>query len=112
MNMPLPLPETLAAAFSDGNCGEDVTAFCSRHELAGELDEALRLAQVWFPGIEALTVSVREDYENEDVWLSLKITVRAGVEEALQSYERFVQAWVETVPWPKRGLIRLSYSAV
>lgn len=83
--------------------------FCCRHDLSATLNQAIRLAGACFPSIQTKQVLVREDPENDEEWLSLTIVVAGSLEEALRSYERYVQKWVETIPWPQRAMVRLSY---
>ncbi len=99
-------PPVLLAAFAeispDGklSCadGDAVSGFCNRHGLQALLDQAVCLARECFAKVQALEVLVREDYEKNDEWLSLRIAVGGSIEEALTSYERYVQRWVESVP--------------
>jgi hypothetical protein len=96
-----PVPRTIEPAAQE---------FCARHELTATLDRAIRLAEECFPSLRAEQVLLRQDPENDEEWLSLRIVVGSSVEESLRSYEQYVQKWVESTPWPARGLVRLSCS--
>jgi len=95
----VPVPRTIEPAAEE---------FCARHDLAAALDQAIRLAEECFPSLRSEQVLLRQDPENDEEWLSLRIVVGSSVEEALRSNEQFIQKWVESIPWPARGLIRLS----
>ena len=98
------LPEMVSAPLS-----ESVQVFAHQHGLVETLATAIQFARDCF-ALQTLEVVVRQDDENAEEWLSIRITVRGKVDEALQSYQQYVRMWVESVSWPKRGLIRLSYT--
>jgi hypothetical protein len=97
----VPVPRTIEPAAEE---------FCARHDLAATLAQAIRLAEECFPSLQSEQVLHRQDPENDEEWLSLRIFMGGTVEDALKSYEQFIQKWVEIIPWPERGMVRLSYN--
>src|SRR5262249_13182205 len=99
------IPHTLLATSVEPPARE----FCCQHDLSATLEQAIGLAGECFPSVRTREVLLREDPENDEEWLSLTIVVSGSIEEALRAYECYVQKWVETIPWPKRAMVRLSY---
>jgi hypothetical protein len=86
-----------------------VKEFCRLHDLSDTLREATSLATSTFPTVQRLRVALREDPENGDRWLTVRVVARCTPGEATAAYEKFIDRWVASVPKFKRGLVRLWY---
>jgi hypothetical protein len=87
----------------------DVAAFCERHGLTEFLATSIRLAEQIFEPI-SLTKEVAQDYETDDQWIVVRISVRGSAECVLAAKKRYTAEWVAAAPWPQRHQIRLSYN--
>lgn len=87
----------------------DMTRFSEAHHLHDHARTAVALARRCFPKSHHLVFQLKRDPENGEEWLSLNLTVHSPPAEALEHYRRFVDEWVDLVPWPARNQIRLSY---
>lgn len=91
---------------------ERVTDFCYRHQLSTSLQVALRQARYIFSPLQMLTVEVERDCDSEDEWVALLVQVRTDPEQMFEMYEAYTRASLESIPWPARDKIRLTYDLV
>ena len=89
---------------------DGVREFCARNDLSDLLGTALQFAEEAFPPIADREVGLQHDPETGEEWVSLCLSVRADLNKALDAYMKYVRKWVEIVPEPKRGMIRLLYN--
>jgi hypothetical protein len=99
------------SAYSTGGTSavDNVAAFCEKNGLTEFLTTSIRLAEQIFEPI-SLTKEVVQDYETDDQWIVVRISVRGSVESVFAAKKRYSAEWVAAVPWPQRHQIRLSYS--
>ena len=88
---------------------DDVAAFCEKRGLTEFLATSIRLAEQIFEPI-SLTNEVAQDYETDDQWIVVRVSVRGSPDCVLAAKKRYTVEWVAAVPWPQRHQIRLSYN--
>jgi len=60
----------------------------------------------------ALTVENGEDCEAGEFWTVIEVSVRNSVDEVLEQYDAYTEAWVTGPWWPDSDGIRLSYDII
>jgi len=90
----------------------EIAEFCSRERITSYLPTAVNSIEMNFPTISELKIEVERDPETEEEWLVLNVTIRGEVEEVLNNYDKYINYWVSTVPWPERQKIRLLYNII
>lgn len=90
----------------------EIIEFCSRERITSYLPTAVNSVERNFPTISELKIEVEQDPETEEEWLVLNVTIRGEVGEVLNNYDKYINYWVSSVPWPERHKIRLSYNII
>jgi hypothetical protein len=90
----------------------EIIEFCSRERVTSYLPTAVNSVERNFPTISELKIEVEQDPETEDEWLVLNVTIRGEVDEVLNNYDKYINYWVSSVPWPERQKIRLLYNII
>ena len=90
----------------------EIIEFCSRERVTSYLPSAVNSIERNFPTISELKIEVEQDPETEEEWLALNVTIRGEVDEVLDNYDKYINYWVSTVPWPERQKIRLLYNII
>jgi len=90
----------------------EIIEFCSRQRITSYLPTAVNSVERNFPTISELKIEVEQDPETEEEWLVLNVTIRGEVGEVLNNYDKYINYWVSTVPWPERQKIRLLYNII
>lgn len=86
-----------------------VRAFVAAHDLAEHLAAAVNLGTGVFPAGSAVTLQIEEDPEVEGKWIVMDWSLAATVDEALQSYRRFVAEWRSSAPPWVGNLLRVTF---
>lgn len=90
----------------------EIIEFCSRERITSYLPTAINSIERNFPSISELKIEVEQDPETDEEWLVLNVTIRGEVDEVLSQYDKYIDYWVSTVPWPERQKIRLLYNII
>lgn len=90
----------------------EIIEFCSRERITSYLPTAVNSVERNFPTISELKIEVEQDPETEEEWLVLNVTIRGEVDEVLNNYDKYINYWVSSVPWPERQKIRLLYNII
>ncbi len=90
----------------------EIIEFCFRERITNYLSSAVNSIERFFPAVTELKIEVEQDPDLEEEWLALNVTIRAEVDEVLSQYEKYIDYWVSTTPWPERHKIRLLYNIV
>jgi hypothetical protein len=90
----------------------EIIEFCSRERITSYLPTAVNSAEKNFPTMSELKIETEQDPETEEEWLVLNVTIRGEVDEVLNNYDKYINYWVSTVPWPERQKIRLLYNII
>ena len=88
---------------------DEVREYCSEHKLLHHLQVALRLVQETFANPRSIYCAVQGDPEFEADWVVITVQLFGQVNDVLEMYEAYTRMLVETIPWPARDSIRLSY---
>ncbi|MGA2228892.1 MAG: hypothetical protein ABSH41_31025 [Syntrophobacteraceae bacterium] len=91
---------------------ENLHVFVEKYGLRSLLETALRLLNDCFPAAFSGCLKLEHDPETEEEWLVIEFETGGEIEDILNSYDRYTELWVSSVPWPDRENIRLSYIAV
>ena len=84
--------------------------FCERLGIAKYLQKNIDIIYHVFPSVLRLEFRLEQDPETGDEWLGIDMTVRAEVDEFLNSYDDYIEKWQEIAPWPISSKIVLSYN--
>lgn len=90
----------------------EIIEFCSRERITSYLPTAVNSVEKNFPTMSELKIEAEQDPETEEEWLVLNVTVRGEVDEVLNNYDKYINYWVSTIPWPERQKIRLLYNII
>jgi hypothetical protein len=90
----------------------EIIEFCSRERITSYLPSAINSIERNFPTTSELKIEVEQDPETDEEWLVLNVTTRGEVDEVLNHYDKYINYWVSTVPWPERQKIRLLYNII
>ena len=90
----------------------ELAQFCSTHHLLIALQESVQLIKACFPSIRNLELGLEQDPETAEEWLVIEIEVAGEIEEILERYDRYTEAWVKLASWPERDKVRLSYNII
>ena len=90
----------------------DVTALSSELGILEWLYKALRLVEECFPKVDALRLETEGDPETDERWITVEMTISGRIDQFLEQYDRYVEQWVASTPWPERDKIRLSYNLI
>jgi len=90
----------------------EIIEFCSQERITSYLPSAVNSVEKNFPTTTELKIEVEQDPETEEEWIVLNVTIRGEVDEVLDNYDKYVNYWVSTVPWPERQKIRLLYNVI
>lgn len=71
--------------------------------------ETIEIAMSAFPSMSSLAVTLDEDEESGKQTIVIKIKVQSTLDQALNEYEAFIQAWMASPAWQAREHICLSY---
>ena len=71
---------------------------------------AISLVKKYFPTYYDLNFSLQRDYEIDDEWVTIDVSIDGDIEELLDSYDKYIENLVYEIPWPERDKIRLSYN--
>jgi hypothetical protein len=85
-------------------------AFCLRHAILAEAQQAVDVAQQSFPAANCITLRLEQDPECDEEWLDIHITVQDEIDRFLASFEQCKNQWVAKIPWQALRFIRLSYT--
>lgn len=69
---------------------------------------AISLVNKHFPSFHDITFSLQRDYEIDDEWITIDVSIDGDIEEELDSYDKYTENFVYEIPWPERDKIRLS----
>ena len=85
--------------------------FCRREGLEDPLEQALRLAERYFPALSSAQIDLIHDPESGEEWLSVHLGVLQGLsqDDFLDRWDAYSDAWVDTVPDAAEGRIRVSF---
>jgi hypothetical protein len=84
--------------------------FCRQEGILSELKATIRLAEMCFWSSE-INLEKDVDPETGDTQIVITLSIRNKPREAvLIAYRNYRKQFIKTVPWPERGLIRLSYA--
>jgi tetratricopeptide (TPR) repeat protein len=86
--------------------------FSEKYRLHGHLQTAIKLINDCFEGSTVKNLKIGHDPETDEEWLIVQCRVRGNIKDILNSYDRYTDMWISSVPWPEREKIRLSYIAV
>ena len=106
-----PVPSSNVPKLPDCPMTPEAEQFVAKHRLHDELGIAVALARENFSP-DQLYAELSEDPSSDDSWIVLRIKLRGTVESTLAAKGRYTAKWVESVPWQRRFLIRLSYHIV
>lgn len=96
-----------SALFSDG--ARDLAI---RYQASSYLQQALRLAQKSFSGLDGIAVTAETDPETDEEWVAVSVKVTGNIKDVLDMYDTYTRQFVESVPWPARDKIRLVYDLI
>jgi len=99
-----PRPEAMTVTLSG-----HVMEFCRRHGLLQALLTAIALVETSFFLVDVTGIEIDEDPETGERWATINIDVVGDIESVLDQYDKYSERWVNSVQWPERGMIRLSY---
>ncbi len=91
---------------------EEFLNFCSQHNIFDALQESIRLIKTCFPSVGEVTLQTEQDPETGEEWIVLDFGVEGEIEEILNRYDKYTELWVQSIPWPEREKLRLSYNIV
>ncbi len=95
-----------------GTPAKEILEFCQKHDILNELKGATDLAEKCFWSSD-LKLEKEADPETGDTQIVITLSIKnKSREEVLAAYRAFRERSIEIVPWPKSGLIRLSYDIV
>jgi hypothetical protein len=86
----------------------EVRAFCRRHALTSQLRHALALAREQFPNRLGLGLHLRQDPEDGQQWVEIKVDTPGPVREVLAARLAYLSRWVAAAPPDARPRVRLS----
>src|SRR6185437_7651136 len=101
--VPLPSRQTSAAS------GERLHDYINSHNLEAAVDKSLNLAQAELPSGSRTVLSLSNDSESEDAWLVMHLIVNAPRSELFDHYNRFMDAWTESIPPTMQHRIHITY---
>ena len=73
---------------------------------------AIDLVKKHFPTYYDLNFSLQRDYEIDDEWVTIDVSIDGDIEEVLDSYDKYTENFVYEVPLLERDKIRLSYNII
>lgn len=85
--------------------------FSEAHGLSPHFTRAIKLLNDCFVGAEIRSLTLQNDPETEEEWLVIEFKTPGKIEDILDNYDRYTDAWISSVPWPEREKIRISYIA-
>lgn len=85
----------------------DVRAFCEDHGIIEHLRLALRLATETFELDGDPRLTVETDPETDEESVAIDVLSHMSCDEALDRERQFTLQWVQSVPAPVLGMIRL-----
>ena len=102
-----PLPVQADVATSD----DRVRAYILAHNLEGAVNKTVSLAKSLLPGGSETLLSLSNDGESAETWLVVHLLVNSTGMPLFQVYERFVDAWVDSIPSAAQHRIHLTYAS-
>lgn len=90
----------------------EVLPFCIKEGIQNYVPIAIELIERNFYAVDKIEMGIEEDPEMGEKWLLIDIATRGRVEDVIESYNRYTECWVSSVPWPERHRIRLSFNIV
>ena len=85
----------------------DLETFCRERGIAEWYSKIPGLLESHFPNLEGIEFSLQEDDESEDVFVEVLFSVSGELEEINDSYDIFLDTWVEEVPAEARAYFQL-----
>ena len=85
----------------------DLETFCRERGIAEWYSKIPGLLESHFPNLECIEFSLQEDDESEDVFVEVLFSVSGELEEINDSYDIFLDTWVEEVPAEARAYFQL-----
>src|ERR1700752_5076387 len=95
--------------FHNTNVPVDLLYFSYRHGILRGLLTAIDLVEKSFSEIQGVTLQIEKDPEVDEEWVTIDVVIKGEVSEILEMYNKYIDRFVSSVPWPERSKIRLSY---
>ncbi len=102
----------LKFSFLKSTLSLEALRFCSRRGISQYLLRALTLTEQHFRSVRQISTETEQDPETGEKWLILDVMIEGDVDDVLDNYDNYTDAWVASVPWPERDMIRLSYNII
>jgi hypothetical protein len=91
---------------------EAVREFCVRHGILDYVRTTVEMAERCFSPVYSLTLSLSTDPCDGKETASVEVNVRASVEETQARYQRFLETWSGTIPYPEWNFVSFDYYIV
>ena len=91
---------------------EEVREFCVRHGILDYVHTTLEMAKQCFSPIHSLTLSLDTDPCDGTVTARVEVHIQASVDETYARYQRFLDVWSGTIPYPEWNLVSIGFYIV
>ncbi len=96
----------------DKNISPGILQICDIWGIRDYLFIAIDLIKKHFSSLQDISIALEKDQEVDEEWLVLDVTIAGEIDEILDEYDKYSENLVDSVKWPERDKIRLSYNIV